>query len=379
MKKTVIIGAGIVGLSCAFYLMQSGRSVMLVDPEPEGDKASFGNAAGLAVTECIPAGIPGLMFKLPKMLLDPLGPLFIKPSHIPRMLPWLWSFQTASTKQKVFEISKALGALNDRTYRDFQPIIDTLDYGNHIHHKGCLVAYRDEASFQQDQFSWNLKRQNGVRFDLVKEDDLRDLEPNLGPNKTFAVFAPDWSHISSPQKLMQLLLNHYLDQGGELVHQSVRAIDGDDESAYAILDDGTKLEADNLVVAAGAWSGQLAKSIGDHCLLESERGYNTTLPAPGIHLTREIIFAEEMFVATPISEGLRIGGAAEFAGLKSPANYNRSRTLVKLAQNLLPDLKADDGNMWMGHRPLHQTACPSSVLRPTIRAFTMPLDMAISA
>jgi D-amino-acid dehydrogenase len=93
-------------------------------------------------------------------------------------------------------------------------------------------------------------------------------------------------------------------------------------------------------VAAGAWSGRLAKRIGDRAFIESERGYNTTLPAPGVALSREIVFAERSFVATPLAAGLRIGGAAEFAGLDAPANFRRADALMALARLYLPGLRS---------------------------------------
>ena len=84
----------------------------------------------------------------------------------------------------------------------------------------------------------------------------------------------------------------------------------DGTGASLELGDSARLNADRIVVAAGAWSGEIAKRLGDPVLIESERGYNTTLSDPGVHLSREVIFAEKKFVATPLSCGLRIGGAA---------------------------------------------------------------------
>ena len=93
-------------------------------------------------------------------------------------------------------------------------------------------------------------------------------------------------------------------------------------------------------------------------LLESERGYNTTLPDPGIQLRAEVIFAERKFVATPLAPGLRIGGAAEFAGLEAPPNYARCDALLSLAARYLPGLRADGGTQWMGHRPTTPDSLP---------------------
>jgi len=118
-------------------------------------------------------------------------------------------------------------------------------------------------------------------------------------------------------------------------------------------------------VAAGAWSGRLARLVGDRALLESERGYNTTLPDPRIRLNAEIIFAERKFVASQLATGLRIGGAAEFAGLEAPANYTRSKALVRLAARYFPGLNTEGGTEWMGHRPTTPDSLP--VIGPSPR------------
>jgi D-amino-acid dehydrogenase len=100
------------------------------------------------------------------------------------------------------------------------------------------------------------------------------------------------------------------------------------------------------------------KSLGDHVLLESERGYNTTLPRPGLALEREVIFAERKFVVTPLSIGLRIGAAAEFGGLNAQPNYKRAEALVRLASRYLPALQSEGGTAWAGHRPATPDSLP---------------------
>jgi D-amino-acid dehydrogenase len=116
--------------------------------------------------------------------------------------------------------------------------------------------------------------------------------------------------------------------------------------------------ADKVVIAAGAWSGILARRLGDPVLLESERGYNTTLPHPGVNVAHQLIFAERKFVATPLTIGLRVGGAAEFGGLKAVANYKRSETLLGLARQYLPGLQSHGATVWAGHRPATPDSLP---------------------
>ncbi len=356
--KIVVAGAGIVGLSTAFFLQAKNHSVAVVDPAPEGDKASFGNAAGIGVTECLPAGFPGIWKKVPGWLLNPLGPLFIKPDHAPKLLPWMFAFLKASTASRVEEISRALAALNDRVYVDYAPIWDALNYRDSVHRVGCLTAYNSRKNYIREMADWDMKRARGVRFNEVETEQLREMEPALCGKKTFAIYAPDWSHIDDPKALVDRLRAYLFARGVVFEHARVKKFSIETEKIRAHLDSGAALDADYVVNAAGAWSAELTAGLGDKVLLESERGYNTTIADPGCTLHHQIIFAEEKFVASPLSIGLRIGGAAEFAGLNAPANYKRSDALLALARRFLPDLSCEEGDKWMGHRPATPDSLP---------------------
>jgi D-amino-acid dehydrogenase len=201
-----------------------------------------------------------------------------------------------------------------------------------------------------------LKRASGIEVEDLTAADARRLEPALGNLVRRAVFTPQWSHVSDPKRLVDGLRTWLQACGVTIVTGHARNIDAAGADRTTIeLDDGRSISGAKAVVAAGAWSG----------MLESERGYNTTLPDPGVALDREIIFAERKFVATPLSCGLRIGGAAEFGGLEAVANFERSRALVKLASRYLPALKTEGGTAWAGHRPATPDSLP--VIGPSPR------------
>lgn len=365
-KTAVVIGAGVVGLATSYHLCADGVAVTLIDRDPSGDKASFGNAAGIAVTEVMPASVPGLLWKVPGWLLDPLGPLAVRPSHTFRLMPWLWKFSRAGRPSEVARIGHALAALNKRVYDDLLPMLEAAGLSAEIQRKGALSVYETEAGFDGDAEEWAFKRAHGIAVETISGDQARDMEPALGPIVTRAVFTPQWSHINDPKALVDRLRTWLVAEKGVTVAEAdVMRLAVDNNRPSLVLADGRSLSADCLVIAAGAWSGALAQSLGDHVLLESERGYNTTLPAPGVEITRELIFAERKFVATPLSIGLRIGGAAEFGGLEAKANFKRSEALVRLASRYLPGLRPQGGKAWAGHRPATPDSLP--VIGPSPR------------
>ena len=109
--------------------------------------------------------------------------------------------------------------------------------------------------------------------------------------------------------------------------------------------------ARQIVIAAGAWSHLLAQQFGDRVPLETERGYNTTLPKTAFDVKRQLIFAGHGFVITPLDTGLRVGGAVELGGLQRPPNFARSKAMLEKAKRFLPGLDPAGGREWMGYRP----------------------------
>ncbi|HEV3178505.1 MAG TPA: FAD-dependent oxidoreductase [Stellaceae bacterium] len=357
MGDILVVGAGIVGLGCAYHLRKDGLGVTVVDRDPEGDKASFGNAGGIGISEVVPAAVPGVFWRIPGWLLDPLGPLALRPSHAPKLIPWLLRFSRSAAPSEVRRISAALAALNLRVYDDLVPMLAETGLSGELERKGALSVYESEAGYRRDGAEWALKRSLGIETSEISGEEARRMEPALGPIVHRAIITPQWGHVSDPKRIVDGLRGWLQSNGVAFVTGEVAAV-AMSETPSVALADGRTLSAGKLVVAAGAWSGMLSRGVGDPVLLESERGYNTTLPAPGIALSREVIFAERKFTATPLSCGLRIGGAAEFAGLTAAPNYRRSRALVTLARRYLPGLDASGGTEWMGHRPATPDGLP---------------------
>ncbi len=353
-RDVLIVGAGVVGLGCAYHLRKDGLAVTVVDRDPEGDKCSFGNAGGIGITEVVPAAVPGVFWRVPGWLLDPLGPLALRPSHAPRLIPWLLRFSRSAAPREVARISAALAALNLRVYDDLVPMLAETGLSGELFRKGALSVYESDAGFERDRAEWALKRSLGIETAEISGDEARNMEPALGPIVRRAIVTPQWGHVTDPKRIVDGLRRWLMATGVRFERGEV----SDLTASSLTLADGRSLAAGRIVIAAGAWSGLLARRIGDRVLLESERGYNTTLPAPGVALEREVIFAERKFTATPLTCGLRIGGAAEFAGLTAPANYRRSRALFTLARRYLPGLKTDGGSEWMGHRPATPDSLP---------------------
>ena len=366
-RQVTIIGAGIIGLSVGYHLIKAGQRVTVIDRDPEGDKASFGNAGAIAVTEIIPASSPAVWARVFGWMMDPLGPLAVRPAHAPALIPWLWQFARAGLPSEVERLSSALAVLNSRAYDDLDPMLADLGLSDELNRTGALSVYETEAGYERERPEWARKQALGIAIERLTGDQAREMEPALGPLVKRAVFAPQWSYLNDPKRLVDEL-RRWLQRSGALISKGeVTRISAQPGSAVLLdISGGPRLSAECVVIAAGAWSGILARQVGDRVLLESERGYNMTLPHPAVSLGRELIFAERKFVATPLSCGLRIGGAAEFGGLDAKPNDRRSRALVTLARKYLPGLETEGGTSWSGHRPTTPDSLP--VIGPSPRS-----------
>ncbi|MFI4987653.1 MAG: NAD(P)/FAD-dependent oxidoreductase [Alphaproteobacteria bacterium] len=351
-RTVVVVGAGIVGMSAARYLQRDGAQVTVLDPLALGRGASFGNAGGIAVSEVTPLALPGIMRRVPGWLMDPLGPLAIRWSYLPRLAPWLWRFWRASARERVEAAADALAGLLAHVYDDYEPLLAEAGIRDILRRQGCISLYESEGALRHDALAWELKRARGVRIEHLGPEELRQMEPDIAPIFKAGMFVPDWGHVADPHRVVLGIAESFQRLGGTIKEARAMAFEIAAEGPRALrTESGERIAFDQLVIAAGAWSGKLAKPLGSRVPLETERGYHTTLPRPNVTVNRMLHSAEGGFVLTPMAMGLRLSGTVELGGLELPPNYARARILATRAKRLLPRLNAEGGTEWMGFRP----------------------------
>ncbi|PZQ81333.1 MAG: amino acid dehydrogenase [Ancylobacter novellus] len=347
----LVVGAGIVGLASAFHLLGEGRRVTLVERGGVAEGASFGNAGAFAFTDILPLASPGILRKAPKWLLDPLGPLALPPSYLPQILPWLFRFWRASLPDRYAHSLLVQSRLMRLASSAMETMLREAELESLVRRDGNLQLYESEAELAAAQPGWDARAREGIAFEHARGARLAELQPGLSPRFTVGTFTPHWQTVSDPYRFALALFDAVMRRGGSIVHGEAVRIEPTSEGIRLNLADGTTLRANQLVVAGGAWSRPLAKALGDAIPLETERGYNTTLPPGAFDLKRQLTFGGHGFVVTPLATGIRVGGAVELGGLKAPPNFKRSQAMMKKAAAFLPGLRAEGGRQWMGFRP----------------------------
>ncbi len=359
MSQVAIVGAGIVGLACGWALRRRGFSVTLIDTDFEGDRTSHGNAGAIAVGEVLPLSLRGLGLRPLRWLTDPLGPLSIRPAHALRLRPWYRALRRVSTLEAERQGAGALAAINGRALEAFSRLMNDIGLGHALHRAGALTVYGSLAAFERDLPGWMLKRELGIGWELMRQPGLQELEPALSPEVAVGVLEDEGAYVDDPMTVVAGLLAHLQAAGARCIRGRVTALGTNTADERIVeLANGTRLRTDRVLVSAGAWSGELARTVGDPVIVESERGYNTTLPANRGLLSREVTFGEHHFVVTPLAPGLRIGGAAEFAGLEARPHYRRSDALLVLARRYLRGIDSRGCTRWMGQRPSMPDSLP---------------------
>ena len=357
MANIAIVGAGVIGVSCAAFLQRDGHSVTVYDPVPPGEGCSFGNAGSIGPGSVVPLSTPGIVRQAASWITDPDSPLWIDWRYLPRALPWLARFIAAGTRPRVDAVAKGLRALHADSFKHYRSLLG-VDAGSLLRVSGQLYLYESETAFAKDALGRELRAALGIRSEILEPDEIKELEPSLGPQFTKAIYLPDAGHCSNPHRLVAAIAEGVARNGGQFVRAAVKDFEQEDGTVRAVVKESGAMPCDLVVIAAGAWSRRLAGRLGLRIPLESMRGYHVMLPMPTPGPTRPLYPLATKIMMTPMEQGLRVAGTAEIAGLDAPMNERRAAMLGRLARRYFPGITGEPISTWMGHRPATPDSLP---------------------
>ncbi len=355
---TAVIGAGIIGTALAYALQKRGRDVVLIERDGPGKGASYGNMASIAVTEFMPASRPSIWKQIPGWMLDPEGPVRVRPAYMPKLTPWFLRFIAASRPSKLRELEAQGAALCQRVHEDLLPLLRETGLEGEISEEGCLSLYTDEAEFKADREHIEILERFGFPHEVIGRQAIKALEPELSTKIGLAVLFPQNQSMRNPYQLVVKLAERFVAMGGKIEQGEVTGFERGEGMRAVLLKDGRRIAADEVVISAGVYSAKLARMLGEPIPLETERGYHTQIMKPGISMKHSIIWPARAFMVTPTAGGIRVGGTVEMAGIDAAPDYRRSKVTVKRAREALPNLKCEDFTEWMGHRPAFPDTVP---------------------
>ncbi len=354
----VVIGAGIVGLCTGAYLQRDGWRVTMIDPDGPGESCSFGNACMRSDGTGLPIATPGIFWKVPKMLMDPDGPLAIRWSYLPQLAPWLIRFVASSRRDRVEKFVADFATLMARARPSYEPLIEAAGARDLIRDCGSIEVFETKEAFDGARWGLDLRRKHGAPLEAIGPEQIRQIEPSLAPIFVGGIHRTDADRIINPLRLSQAIAELILREGGEIKRAAARAIRRGAGAGGTVVTEAEEIEADLIVVSAGAWSKKFAADAGARVPLDTERGYHVLLPNPGVEVRIPVKSNEGGFYLTPMELGLRIAGTDELAGVDAPPNYKRIDPMLRRAKRMVPELNTDGGVPWMGRRPSMPDSMP---------------------
>ncbi|WP_299147608.1 FAD-binding oxidoreductase [uncultured Tateyamaria sp.] len=357
-EHIIVVGAGIVGVSAAIWLLRAGKKVTLLDRSEPGEGTSYGNAGVLASCSVAPVTAPGMIAKAPKMLLDPEFPLFLRWSYLPKLAPWLLKYLSHANAPETRRIAQGLAPLTSDSVEQHESLTNGTDASRWLTRSDYSFAYRDRAAFEADAFTWGLRRDAGFEPDIIEGPAVQEFEPLLSTEMKLLAVMRQHGVIDAPGSYVKALAQEAEALGARLVQSEVRDILLKDDRVEAVVIDGETIPCDGVVIATGVWSKPLAAKLGINVPLETERGYHIEFEPEDDALRAPIMVTTGKFVATPMSGGLRCAGVVEFGGLKAPASDKPIALLERTVRATFPNLKLKKRDTWLGHRPAPSDSLP---------------------
>lgn len=359
-KKIAVVGAGVVGLATAIQLQQSGCQVTLIDQNEPGMGASFGNAGLFADYARLPFARFATLFKLPGMLMDKESPVSLQGRYLPRLMPYGIGFIKACLEQNYQAGCAALRQLQLHTRDSDDRLFQLTGAGKLVKSEGCLGLFAGQTGFDNaKQDDLHKRQQQGVNLQYLAADEVRELEPDLADFYVGGVYYPDTRFTLSPAQLCRCYFDYFIGQGGTFRQDKVLnlkpAASGNDDIQVQMSSQTDTF--DQVILTAGVASADLLKPLGISIPLVSERGYHLTLDTQDKQLTRPVGWLDKAVFLTPMSEGVRIAGTAEFAYEDAPVSSDCTDNMLAHASHMLgfkPEVKSD----WVGCRPSTPDSLP---------------------
>jgi D-amino-acid dehydrogenase len=347
----LVVGGGIVGISCALSAQERGLSVLLCDPGEARRRASYGNAGCISRSSLFPMSGPGFWKNLPNYLLNRDPGLRLHYAKLPRITPWILGFMKAANVRALRRAATALDHLTSRAFDAHMDLATRAGATALIKREGMLRLYRTEAAFHSAAHEREILLEHGVKFEVIEGSALHELEPALRRPFAKGVLYPETGSVSDPGGLVEAYRKLFADGGGRIAQATVEELRPEGEGWVARFAGG-EARARQAVIAAGGWSHGLTRALGYRFPLAVERGYHLHLaPGEGPPLNRPIHDSGGYHMLAPMRQGVRVTSGVELAPLSAPPDTTQIDAAVREARGTLALGAPVENEPWIGARP----------------------------
>ncbi|GAB3995003.1 FAD-dependent oxidoreductase [Spirosoma daeguense] len=361
MSHVGIVGGGIVGLCSAYYLHKAGHRVTVFDQDFIADGCSFGNAGMIVPSHIIPLAQPGMIAKGLRWMLKSTSPFYVRPRLNADLMRWGWLFYQHSTPEHVersIPVLRDLSLLSKNLYQDLAANGDlTFEWQE----RGLFMLYKTASAEHEMAEEADVANRAGIEARIFNGQEVQEREPNTRVDVRGGIWFPGDAHVN-PGELVHSLVAYLRKQGVQILEK--QTVTGFEKSASRITSIRTEqgsFPVDVAVIAGGAWSPDIARSLGINLSMQGGKGYSFMLRNVPNNVRIPAIMLESRATATPMDNNLRFAGTLEVAGTDMTVNMNRVRGIVQSINNYYPDINVEMpvvDKVWRGLRPCSPDGLP---------------------
>jgi D-amino-acid dehydrogenase len=360
--EVLIIGGGIIGLSSAFYLQQAGYAVTVIDRTDMQQGCSYGNAGYICPSHFVPLATPGIVRQGLKWMLNPKSPFYIKPSLNSSMINWGWQFIKSATRSHVERSAvplRDIALLSKQLYEEWTRI-PGLDFS--YDPQGMLELFNTTENAHHAEQTIKEAQALGLEARLIDPQTLQQMEPDTPIQALGAIYFPGDAQLY-PNQLMQSLLSYLRQRGVRFVgNQEVTGFITEGNRVKGVKTNDDVYPTEHVVLAAGAWSRELARQLRLNIPMVGGRGYSVTFENAPYKVRHSVILSEARVAISPMNGNkIRFGGTMEITGLNAPPRMQRVQGILESVKRYFPaydiPLPSPD-KVWYGYRPCSADGLP---------------------
>jgi D-amino-acid dehydrogenase len=359
--ETLVIGGGAVGICCAYYLNKLGKKVAVVEKSDICSGSSYGNAGLIVPSYSIPLAAPGMVIQGLKWMFNPESPLYIKPRLDRNLITWLWKFRQACNES---HLRTAIPLLHDMHFASlglFEELteIEGLDFG--LEKKGMIELANTRKGFENIVKDIGRMQTYGVENRILEKDELQKYTSGLRSTAVGAVYLAHDAHLI-PDRFVNQLARHIQHQNVSLLTSvEVLGFERAGRKVTTVKTTRGDIAAEEIILAAGSWSAQIASDLQLNLCLQPAKGYSLTFRRPEVCPLIPVTLAEAKVVITPMADTVRFAGTLELAGFDQSINQRRVQAILKAVPVYLPDFDPKSFELieiWRGLRPCSPDGLP---------------------
>ncbi len=352
-QDVLILGGGVIGLSCALFLLRQGRSVRILEKNTIGGATSHGNCGTITPSHALPLAAPGMIGKALKYMTQADAPFYVKPSTDLALLEWLLRFSLRCNAKDMHQAALAKASLLNASRTLLQATIEQHQFDCAFSASGVMYAFNTQQGMNEMLCELPLLRECSVRSEVLSASELALREPTLKSTMVGGIFFPDDAHFR-PDAYCAELSRVVRELGGVIEeHCEVQALHCFAEKIQSVQTNQGNYEAENVVMATAVWSTALAKSIDLNLPIQPGKGYSITYSKPELLPKTPLVLSERSVCVTAWPDGYRLGSTMEFSGFDDKLNAKRLAALERGAHEYLHEPFGDEvRERWFGWRPM---------------------------